>query len=127
MLRESDGTRAPQFEDAHDELAERKPERDGWLKCVHCAANIAHQQQRLELGGSHVHRFINPGGYVYRVRLFSDARGLTSVGKPSTEWSWFAGHSWLIQNCRRCQSHLGWLFERQQQRFFGLIANQLQH
>jgi hypothetical protein len=76
----------------------------------------------MAVNGEHQHRFINPQGYIFDVRCFSDWRGLTGCGPRSREWTWFSGHTWQIQICKRCSGAVGWLFETEGAAFMGLDA-----
>ena len=80
---------------------------------------------RLEIDGLHEHTQVNPHGFVWTFRCFRAAPGCVRRGPPSTEFTWFAGHSWQIEHCRRCDVHLGWLFRSEDRTFHGLIADRI--
>ncbi|XP_065897971.1 protein cereblon-like isoform X2 [Dysidea avara] len=69
--------------------------------------------------------YVNPGGYVHDTLTVMDASHLRTMGRSSTEHSWFPGYAWTIVNCRRCGDHKGWLFEATKRglkphKFYGL-------
>jgi hypothetical protein len=108
--------------EARDDLAHKEPSR---LVCARCAFEITSDDQRKAVAGSVEHTCVNPAGVVYRFLCFAKADGCSVAGAPSTEWSWFAGYSWRVAFCARCNAHLGWLFEGDGQSFFGLIRETL--
>lgn len=75
--------------------------------------------------GRHEHTFANPSGYLYHIGCFATAHGCRSMGAPSTEFAWFAGHSWLIELCGRCGTHIGWLFQSSERRFHGIVLTRI--
>ena len=70
-------------------------------------------------------RQVNPHGYVWTFGCYGEAPGCAAVGAPSTEFTWFPGHTWQIAQCLRCGTHLGWLFRGPDRRFHGLIVERL--
>lgn len=110
--------------------AEEHPDReDGGRRivCRFCGQTVTTERARTERGGSHRHVFANPHGYVFDLALFSAAPGCRCEGPPSTEFPWFAGCSWQVALCRRCDIHLGWRFAPLSggAAFHGLIADRL--
>ncbi len=97
------------------------------IVCRACGQAVTAEQARTERDGSHRHVFANPHGYVYDLALFSAAPGCRCVGPSSTEFPWFAGCSWQVAACRRCDLHLGWRFAPLAggEPFYGLIADRL--
>ncbi len=57
--------------------------------------------------------------------MLDAARGAENVGKPTAEFSWFAGYTWMYSVCRECATHLGWRFEGDGPSFHGLILARL--
>jgi hypothetical protein len=99
-------------EQEHTDITRRpKGFREPWVRCANCRAKIVHPRDAVQVEGEHRHRFINPAGYIFVIRCFSDWRGLIGCGAPSSEWTWFAGHTWQIQSCNRCAVVVGWLFQ----------------
>ena len=96
------------------------------LRCRVCGALVTSDGNRIEVEGRHVHRRINPAGFEFEFGCFGAARGAAAAGEPTTEFSWFAGYSWVYSLCRRCGAHLGWFFEGRDPRFHGLILNRLE-
>jgi hypothetical protein len=97
-----------------------------WYVCRSCRQRITRQSDRMEVDGSHNHTFANPSGIVFEVACFSSATGFSFMGPPSTDFSWFSGHSWRITICSACLSHIGWFFSATSSgSFFGLILDKL--
>lgn len=97
------------------------------LVCRACGLRITSERERATRDASHRHVFANPHGVVYDIALFAAAPGCRRVGPRSTEFAWFAGCSWQIAICGRCETHLGWHFapDAGGAPFFGLIADRL--
>jgi hypothetical protein len=108
--------------DARADRGERPGNR---LVCARCGHVITSSGARIEIDGHHSHTFANPHGFVHHLGCFRSAPGVIGVGQPSTEFPWFAGHSWQIHVCGGCFGHLGWLFRAPQRHFFGLLVDQL--
>lgn len=98
--------------------------RPGSLCCTRCGRSITDEAARIEVGGSHTHTRMNPGGFVYRFGCFSCAPGCRAIGEPSGEYPWFSGHTWQLAVCSGCAAHLGWLFSGEAS-FFGLVLERL--
>lgn len=99
---------------------------DEAIFCRACGQVVTGREQGIEVSGGHCHTFFNPVGIVFELGCFRRAPGCLVVGPPSSEFTWFADHLWQIALCRRCRTHLGWLFARGDQEFFGLILPRLQ-
>lgn len=97
---------------------------DPWLFCADCDARVARPAAAIEVGGKHVHEFVNPAAEAFTVRCFAEAPGCMPAGDRSTVWSWFPGHAWQIELCRGCLRHLGWSFHGKTV-FYGLIREAL--
>lgn len=95
------------------------------LVCSRCGHVITRAGARVEIDGLHEYTQVNPHGAVWRFRCFARAPGCQPAGPPSSEFTWFAGHTWQIALCGRCQLHLGWAFRGPERRFHGLIADRL--
>jgi len=109
---------------AGESLLEREAARR--VYCAACRAPVSDADQRIEYGGAHVHRFENPQGLRFRIGCFADAPGCASVGPPTLEWTWFAGHVWQVALCRACGAHLGWRYtDGDGGGFYGLILDRL--
>ncbi len=108
---------------AEEELSEEEEE---LFLCRSCGSLITTGRARVEIDGGHVHTFVNPSGFIYRIGCFRDAQGCRAVGVPTPEFTWFAGHAWAFADCSACGSHLGWAYYRGEMRvFFGLIMAKL--
>lgn len=94
------------------------------LLCRTCSTPITTAAQRIDKEGKHLHTFFNPAGIVYEIGCFRNAPGCMTYGPSSAEFPWFAGYTWQVVCCRRCQDHLGWAF-RADDEFFGLIVKKL--
>jgi len=96
-----------------------------WLCCRFCGLKITSPSTKASPNGRHRHTFANPHGYVFDVRCFASAPGAAPVGVFSAEFTWFAGYRWKVALCRRCQVHLGWVFQGSAGGFYALIGNRL--
>lgn len=81
------------------------------LLCAHCGHAITEADQRIEMAGTHAHRFCNPAGWVYDIGCFRIAPGCNHVGELIAEHTWFAGYRWQIAVCGRCGEHMGWRYQ----------------
>ena len=115
------------------DLLERKEEEaPDFIYCGTCSAVIGNNRDRIEVNGSHDHRFTNPYGFLFHVGCFSEALGCSIAGTPEAADSWFMGFQWRIAACGDCQRHLGWYFDRvtpgsEGEFFYGLILDRIQH
>lgn len=96
---------------------------DPMVLCRACGAALAPACSRMAVNGSHTHVFFNPHGLVFEISCFCPAPGATPVGRPTTEYTWFAGHAWRIALCASCQTHLGWHFLGDCTDFFGFMTS----
>jgi hypothetical protein len=109
---------------APDPAQRTEPERS--VRCAICDATVTSTRQRISVQGSHQHRFMNPGGFLFHVACFAEAIGCRIQGPPSDEYPWFPGMSWRLALCAGCGTHLGWHFRAgQTPGFFGLIIDRL--
>jgi hypothetical protein len=95
------------------------------LICRACRSPITANEHRIEIEGSHVHLRTNPAGVDFELGCFDEAFGTVTVGPATTEHAWFGGHTWRYCACMYCGEHLGWLFEGEASRFYGLILDRL--
>ena len=100
--------------------------REGFLFCAACSHLVGHVQDRIEVNGSFLHTCTNPYGYVHHFGCHSDAHGCAISGGLHSADSWFKGFSWRLANGGNCDTHLGWLFERPDEHFYGLILDRVQ-
>jgi hypothetical protein len=98
---------------------------DEVLVCRRCQRLVTTRRQRMEVQGSHAHRFMNPTGFLYEIGCFSEAVGCLSIGPQSTEYPWFQGFAWRCAHCGGCSVQLGWQFRGANTAFFGLILDRL--
>ncbi len=112
-----------------DALQDAEPraarERGRQLACASCRRPITSDSARIEVDGKHAHTFANPLGYVFRIGCFGIAAGVTTVGPVSSEFAWFSGYSWQIEECASCGAHLGWVFRSAARGFHGLVLDSL--
>jgi hypothetical protein len=114
---------APQ-EQANPEI-EQETE-DQWVICKQCGQRLARTSDRTLVNGAHRHTFANPSGIVFEIGCYVNVSGCGLAGPPSTEFTWFSGHSWRIAVCAKCLVHLGWMFVSSQGGlFFGLILDRI--
>lgn len=92
--------------------------------CRDCGARITSQSCETAVNSKHVHVFSNPHGKVFEIGCFSDAAVMV-IGPATIEFTWFQGFSWNIVICRSCRRHLGWLYTRGENHFYGLILQAL--
>lgn len=105
------------------EEEEESPEEG--LYCRLCGHQITSSRFAIEVNGGHTHTFFNPAGIVYEIRCFQAAQGCAPHGPPSSEFTWFAGHTWQLALCSVCAAHLGWFFSSAESGFYGLISRNL--
>ncbi len=94
------------------------------LRCRFCMQIITDESQQIIKLGRHEHIKTNPAGISFNFRCFQSAPGCSSLGGPTTEYSWFQGYSWSIAVCSGCGEHIGWRY-RGDDSFFGLISTSL--
>ena len=95
------------------------------LLCSNCGNSITLPEHTISVNGEHIHTFTNPEGYSYEIGCFSDARGCIVDSEPVLEHTWFKGFAWRLSLCSSCLVHMGWCYERGNERFFGLIIDRL--
>jgi len=96
-----------------------------FLCCRRCGERITRRGYERRVSGDHAHTCTNPEGVVFEVACFGLAPGCTVHGRPTLEHTWFAGYAWSFAACVRCLEHLGWLFTKGGDSFFGLIRPKL--
>ncbi|XP_077983750.1 protein cereblon-like [Glandiceps talaboti] len=101
------------------------------LCCKECGQQIANKNDvfSMSLDGP-MAAYVNPGGYVHDTLTCYRALGLSLIGRPSTENSWFPGYAWTICQCRGCASHMGWKFTSSKkklkpEKFWGICRSAL--
>lgn len=88
-------------------------ERADILRCRACRCRIARKSDALNMSTEGiVGVFVNEHGFVHQTMTLRTVRrrGLSLVGRPTAENSWFPGYAWTIANCARCMQHMGWRF-----------------
>ncbi|HAS89588.1 MAG TPA: hypothetical protein DCS48_09835 [Desulfovibrio sp.] len=95
------------------------------ITCRECGFEVTNNSFSTNVKNSHEHAFFNPHGYVFQIRCFSAATGCVTLGKPSAEFTWFAGYTWQIATCSKCKTHLGWHFQSSSNSFYGLIKDKI--
>ena len=114
------------IDEIKDETDREVSENGKHIRCRQCRLVITRESERIQINGTHQHVCTNPHGIVFEIGCFRIASGCSPIGSPSDEWSWFPGFSWKVAVCRRCLSHLGWLFTASTpDNFYGLILNRL--
>ena len=109
-----------------DETSESKTAGKRAILCRQCGHIIAWPEDMISINAAHQHTFANPGGIVYEIGCFSSASGCGLSGRPTAEFTWFAGYFWQVAICGSCLVHLGWYFSTKSGAgFFGLIMDQL--
>jgi hypothetical protein len=97
----------------------------GAIVCAHCGHHITSRHQRIGVLGTHEHRFMNPGGFLFHIGCFAEAAGCAIIGTPSDDYPWFPGYSWRLALCGACADHLGWHFQSPEGAFYGLRLDRL--
>lgn len=111
------------------EPAEVRVPDDEYILCRQCGHPVTHRRFEAAVNGSHQHTFANPHGIVFEIGCFMAAEGAVYAGRPTAEWSWFAGYQWQLAGCGNCRKHLGWLFtgiDPSIPSFYGLVLDDLQ-
>lgn len=98
---------------------------DHFIVCRNCGHRITAPGNIISVNGEHTHTFTNPEGFAYEIGCFSVAEGCYVYGEPNLEHTWFKGFKWSVSVCSGCLIHLGWQYERGEERFFGLILDLL--
>jgi hypothetical protein len=93
--------------------------------CAACNTPVTSEDECIDIGGGQRHRFVNPAGVEYEIGCFAHAVGCIVDGAATTEHSWFAGYAWSFAFCANCRAHLGWCYQGDDGRFFGLILARL--
>lgn len=93
-------------------------------RCRKCAHAITTDAERCEIDGRHVHLRLNPHAFAFLFGCFSAARGISCVGPPTSDATWFAGARWEYAMCANCGTHLGWRFTGGVS-FVGLVLERL--
>ena len=92
--------------------------------CAACTTRVAGEDAAIDVAGAHRHRFVNPAGAEFEIGCFTSAACRVD-GAPTLEHTWFAGFAWSYALCANCRAHLGWCYESDATRFFGLILSRL--
>ena len=109
-------------------LERQKEDPKDYIYCALCSTVIGRFRDRIEVNGGHDHHFVNPHGRHFHLGCFREALGCAISGQPQAADTWFLGFHWRIANCSECRTHLGWYFDRPDQRYFyGLILDRIQH
>lgn len=98
---------------------------DRSIHCATCATYLTHSKHAIRVDAAHEHSFVNPQGYLYRIRCFGFVDNVSSAGEPSREFTWFSGYAWTVLLCRQCSQHVGWQFDAVSARFYVLIVDRV--
>lgn len=115
----------PKLLELSAENSSEKYEDERFILCRNCGSPLTSIKFKISVNGNHTHVFANPFGMIFEIACFSNAPGCGSVSRPSDEFSWFRGHTWMISVCKLCLNHNGWIFESKDHFFFGLISDQI--
>jgi hypothetical protein len=105
------------------EKAEPPLSRRYW--CAACSTRVTDEDAAIDVAGAHHHRCVNPAGIVFELGCFRAAPGCIVDGEPTGEFTWFPPFAWCYALCANCRAHLGWCYESDANRFFGLILARL--
>ena len=96
------------------------------LLCGFCHAPIVRIDDTIPAGGGHQFHYTDPDGLQFQVGCYRQAPGCDIVGRVVAADFWFRGFSRQRAVCGDCNEHLGWHYQRGEQRdFFGLILDKL--
>lgn len=95
------------------------------VRCLTCGTILAEAADATHIDGHHHYSFINPHGFMYRIRCYAAARNISLRGTPSSEFAWFPGYTWTTIECAVCSTHVGWRFDGTTSTFFALIAESI--
>jgi hypothetical protein len=117
----------PHFTPEGDQAADSSlaPAAERVLRCRRCAQPMARPADAIDASGCHVHTFVNPAAEEFRIGCFRELAGPAALADRETFWSWFPGWAWRVTLCGTCGAHVGWAFERDAARFYGLILDRL--
>ncbi len=116
---------APAVTDAPDPGERLGGDDERVVVCRACRSPVTTRAQAIVVDGSHQHTFFNPAGVAYEIGCFSGASGCASAGRPTSEFTWFAGYRWSFALCLGCGVLLGWRFTGAAGGFWGLIVSRL--
>ena len=94
-----------------------------WL-CAWCLNRVASEKDRSSWSGATEFLFKNPQGISFHILTFSQAIGCRQTGVPTSDHTWFPGHTWSYCLCDRCRTHLGWFYAGPSD-FVGLIRDRI--
>lgn len=115
----------PKLKAIVDEEAEERDERD-FVYCSMCSHVLAKKSDRIDIAGSHDHRFTNPYGLEFHIGCYAEALGCAISGNREAADTWFPGFQWRLASCEDCRRHLGWYFDQADVHFYGLIVDYIQ-
>lgn len=96
-----------------------------FILCRKCGNPITTSDCNIAVNEQYMHKFSNPEGVIYEIGCFSSADGCFIDGDPTLNHTWFEDFRWNYSFCSRCFTHLGWHYQRGDERFFGLILDHL--
>jgi hypothetical protein len=107
-------------------VTEEPENEESWIVCRQCRQRLSRPSESTIVNGAHRHTFANPSGIVFEIACYRNVQGCALAGPASTEFTWFAGHSWQIIICAGCLTHLGWRFASNQGgQFHGFIVDRI--
>ncbi|KAL8109966.1 uncharacterized protein LOC141672116 [Apium graveolens] len=81
------------------------------IRCKNCQEIVAKRSDMLEMSSDGpLGAYLNTRGYVHEIVTLLKVNGLSLVGHPSEEYSWFSGYAWTIACCTNCECQMGWCF-----------------
>ncbi len=111
--------------DLKDLIETNDRSKKGYIFCIACEHVIGHVNDRVDIMGAHEHSMTNPYGVTHTFGCYSEAPGVDLFGEPTAADTWFPGFSWRLACCEGCGQHMGWMFERNNESFCGLIVSQI--
>ncbi len=95
------------------------------ILCKQCSHTITDPDEITIINDRFIHTFTNPSGLQFDIQCYRSAPGALVSGKPTEFFSWFSGYTWQFCYCRKCSSHIGWYYAKQDDQFFGLNVTTL--
>ncbi|KAK1370128.1 ATP-dependent protease La (LON) domain protein [Heracleum sosnowskyi] len=101
------------------------------IRCKNCQKVISKRSDMLVMSSmGPFGAYLNSSGYVHEIVTLLKVNGLSLVGHPSEEYSWFPGYAWTIAYCTNCECQMGWRFTATKknlnlQSFWGIRSSQI--
>jgi hypothetical protein len=108
-------------------IDEEEKAEGGYVYCATCSHVVGRSSDGIEVNDAHQHTFVNPYGVQFHLACYREALGCAISGERTAADSWFPGFGWQYAWCAECKQHLGWLFDKTDAYFYGLITDRIQN